>query len=321
MTPNPPNQELGAERVPSPPHRCRLWGTPLPANRVGCSEGPPSNRVEAIGVPADSPGLSQWRRLARSLLGGGAGEGAGPRAALPRGCGGPRGRPALSAEPRIGKAPGGYKMAGKGGIAAPATRSCALRRHCGGEGRARDTAPPARSAAARSPRRRPAPLRPRRLGRAAAASVSVRGARAAAAAENGCQSAPSPRCHGRGARSPAARPSPLASRLPTLRGALRPSRAQGSGGRGGARGEGEGEGGYLRGEGGGDSAGRVRVVDPNRRHDPCPREVAAPGWEVLWAVDLGDRVPPHRHPGPHPHPTSAWEPGRPVLTATPHKEK
>lgn len=175
----------------------------------------------------------------------------------------------------------------------------ALRRGRGARGTLR---PPLRSAAARSPRRRPAPLRPRRRGRAAAASVSVGGARAAAAAENGCHRRRRHAATAGGARprSPAARALPR-SAPGSPRGAQTLAGAGERGPRRGARGGGGAA--TCGGGGAGDSAGRVREVDPNRRPDPCPREVAAPGWEMLWAVDLGDRVPPCRDPGPHPHPT------------------
>lgn len=229
----------------------------------------------------------------------GRGEGSGPGAPRPPSPGGlqgpPRARGGLCL-PRLlfGKAPARVQDGGERvGSQALATRSGpalpAMQQGEGREAAATLRAPrPRPGHRMRPPADDPAPLWPRRLCLAAAASASLRRAPAAAAAENGCQSGASRHATTGGGRAPRPARSPAPFRVPALSArAPGPSWAPGNlGPQRGARGEGEGR---LPARGGG---GEWRVtrgqyqegalcLSPHPHpipHAPCPREVAAPGW-------------------------------------------
>lgn len=294
--------------MPSPRHRRARGGPPLPATRVGCSEGSGSAlRPAWKGVAVDPPGLREWSSHSeppwgwgghtRSPTGVGRGQGPqGPQAAQPGwAAGAPVGpRRALSAAARLweGASPG-TRWRGKGGIAgarhAERPRSACIAAGGGVAAPATPRVPPAPApAAGRHPRRRArAPRSPPPLSGGGSLRLTPQSPGRSSCRKWLPKRRQSPRCHGRGAGA-AAHPQP---RSPSLARGLSarapgPWRAPGEQGpeRGRAR---RGRGGYLPAEGtrgGGwqeDSVGRTRSVCP----PPCmPRALTRsrlPGGEML----------------------------------------
>lgn len=299
--------------MPSPRHRRAGRGPPpthtafpQPGRAAARARVQPGNQ-RGNGVPVTLWVWASGRRSRSPPWGegrtgplGGAGPGRRPRGpqAAQRGwaAGAPagRGRALSAAAPLWEGASPGTRWRGKGGIAG-ARHAERPRSACnaagGGAGAAGAPArpwPPLRPPTG-PPAGDPAPLCPRRLSRAAAASASLRRAPAAAAAENGCQSGASRHAATGGGRAPQPTRSPARSPCPRT---LRPGRRDPRGHLGaraaeGASREGEGrlpaaEGDTVRGwqE---DSAGRALSVCPS----PSPLKPRAlarsrrPGGEML----------------------------------------
>lgn len=337
--------------MPSPRHRRARGGPPLPATRVGCSEGSGSAlRPAWKGVAVDPPGLREWSSHSeppwgwgghtRSPTGVGRGQGPqGPQAAQPGwAAGAPVGpRRALSAAARLweGASPG-TRWRGKGGIAgarhAERPRSACIAAGGGVAAPATPRAPP-RPRSGRWPtpppasprpsvpaaslwRRQPAPHsaepRPQQLQKMAAKAAPV---------------ATLPRAGG-GRRSPPAAPLPF-----PRQGTLRPGAGTlaGTGGAGagaGASEEGEGRLPAGRGDAGWGVAGGQCREDalglPPSLHAPSPHEVAAPGWgnaNGLLTSVTACRPHPCRYPRPHPHPHPGGAAGLARLDAPRRKMK
>lgn len=295
---NPSRKEKELEaRTPSSCHSPSLRGTPPPPSRNqgglrrrrGSS---PATEVEE--VLADPPGLGEWPSHTEPTppLGGavlapreGRGEGAGPGAPRPPSPGGlqgpPRARGGLCL-PRLllGKAPARVQDGGERvGSQALATRSGpalpAMQQGEGREAAATLRVPrPRPGHRMRPPADDPAPLWPRRLCLAAAATASLRRAPAAAAAENGCQSGASRHATTGGGRAPRPARNPAPFRVPALSArAPGPSWASGNlGPQRGARGEGEGRLPARRGGGGGgwQGASARRALSVRPPHSACP---------------------------------------------------
>lgn len=307
---------------------------PLPATRVGCSEG---------AGPAQQPARKRGSRLILWSWASGRREQSPPRvcggALAPwegRGEGEATGAPGHSGRvccrgPRrpgagfvcgisaLGRRQPGYKMAGKGWDrrrsprGAPRSACTAAGGGAGVQATLRAPHPAPANDGPPHPAGDPAPLCPRRLCLAAAASASLRRAPAAAAAENGCQSGASRHAATGGGR----RRSPPAASLPSPARGL----SAGSPDTGGHQGAGAAAGGEWAGGGAitcrwrgngvpGGQCRRALTVCPPNPHDPCPHEFMASGWEnANWLLTSVTACRPHpcRYRGPQPTPTPVWE--------------